>query len=235
MLKTDKERIVEELASELGSAETLIVADYRGLTNKQLEALRDQLIPLGGRFRIVKNTLTRRAAEKAGADALLVMLEGPTAIAFIESSGDPAAVAKALAATAKETNVLTLRGGLLEGKTLSGAEVDRLATLQKALADAKNLYWARQVAIQHKVASAFVERALGRNAEAVALMQEAADAEETSETHDTLSPGPIGMTAHEALGLLLLELGRPGEAFAAFEASLRGAKNRLTKSWPTSA
>ena len=129
MLKTDKERIVEELASELGSAETLIVADYRGLTNKQLEALRDQLIPLGGRFRIVKNTLTRRAAEKAGADALLVMLQGPTAIAFIESSGDPAAVAKALAATAKETNVLTLRGGLLEGTTLSGAEVDRLATL----------------------------------------------------------------------------------------------------------
>src|SRR6185436_2470196 len=71
----------------------------------------------------------RRAAEQAGADALLVMLEGPTAIAFIESSGDPAAVAKALATTAKETNVLTLRGGMLEGKSLTGAEVDRLATL----------------------------------------------------------------------------------------------------------
>ncbi len=120
MLKTDKERIVEELAAELGSAETLIVADYRGLTNKQLEALRDELLQHGARFRIVKNTLTRRAAEQAGADALLVMLEGPTAIAFIESSGDPAAVAKALAATAKETNVLALRGGMLEGKTLSG-------------------------------------------------------------------------------------------------------------------
>ena len=129
MLKTDKERIVEELATELGSAETLIVADYRGLTNKQLEALRDQLLTHGARFRIVKNTLTRRAAEQAGADALLVMLEGPTAIAFIESSGDPAAVAKALAATAKETNVLTLRGGMLEGKSLTGEEVDRLATL----------------------------------------------------------------------------------------------------------
>jgi large subunit ribosomal protein L10 len=129
VLKTDKERIVDELAADLGSAETLIVADYRGLTNKQLEALRDQLLPHGARFRIVKNTLTRRAAEQAGADALLVMLEGPTAIAFIESSGDPAAVAKALAATAKETNVLTLRGGILEGKTLSGEEVDRLATL----------------------------------------------------------------------------------------------------------
>ena len=129
MLKTDKERIVEELAAELGSADTLLVADYRGLTNKQLEALRDQLIPHGARFRIVKNTLTRRAAEQAGADALLVMLEGPTAIAFIESSGDPAAVAKALAATAKETNVLTLRGGILEGKTLSGDDVEQLAKL----------------------------------------------------------------------------------------------------------
>ena len=57
------------------------------------------------------------------------MLEGPTAIAFVESSGDPAAVAKALAATAKESNVLTLRGGLLEGKPLSGADVDQLAKL----------------------------------------------------------------------------------------------------------
>ena len=129
MLKSDKERIVEELATQLGAAETLLVADYRGLTNKQLEALRDQLIPHGASFRIVKNTLTRRAAEQAGAESLLVMLEGPTAIAFIESSGDPAAVAKALATMAKETNVLTLRGGILEGKPLSGADVDSLAKL----------------------------------------------------------------------------------------------------------
>lgn len=129
MLKSDKARIVSELASDLKAAETLIVADYRGLTNKQLEALRDDLLQHGARFRIVKNTLTRRAAAEAGADALLVMLEGPTAIAFIESGGDPAAVAKALATKAKETNVLTLRGGILEGKTLSGEEVDRLATL----------------------------------------------------------------------------------------------------------
>jgi large subunit ribosomal protein L10 len=129
VLRTDKERIVSELAAELQAAETLIVADYRGLTNKQLEALRDELIAHGARFRIVKNTLTRRAAEQAGAESLLVMLEGPTAIAFIESGGDPAAVAKALATTAKQTNVLTLRGGVLEGKTLSGEEVDLLATL----------------------------------------------------------------------------------------------------------
>jgi large subunit ribosomal protein L10 len=129
VLKTDKERIVTELAAELTSAETLLVADYRGLTNKQLEALRDELLRHGARFRIVKNTLTRRAAEQAGAAELLVMLEGPTAIAFIESSGDPAAVAKALAATAKQTNLVMLRGGILEGKALSSEDVGELATL----------------------------------------------------------------------------------------------------------
>jgi ubiquinone/menaquinone biosynthesis C-methylase UbiE len=109
----------------------------------------------------------------------------------------------------------------------ASADIERLAALQKTLAEAKNLYWARQLLIQLKVASAWVERARGRDAGAVALMQDAATAEETSETHDTLSPGPIGMTAHEALGLLLLELGRPGEAFGAFEASLRTSKSRL--------
>src|SRR3990170_5872288 len=129
MLKSDKEQIVAELAAQLAGAETLIVTDYRGLTNKQLEGLRDVLLEHGAKFRIVKNTLTRRAAEQAGAEALLVMLEGPTAIAFIESDGDPAAVAKALAATSKETNVLTLRGGIFEGETLSGEDVAQLATL----------------------------------------------------------------------------------------------------------
>lgn len=132
MLRTDKERIVSELAAELESAVTLIVADYRGLTNKQLDALRDELLKHGARFRIVKNTLTRRAAEHAGAESLLMLLEGPTALAFIESGGDPAAVAKALASTAKETNVLVLRGGILEGKQLSAEEVSRLATLPPA-------------------------------------------------------------------------------------------------------
>jgi large subunit ribosomal protein L10 len=129
MLRSDKERIVDELAGQLSSADTLIVADYRGLTNKQLEALRDVLLEHGARFRIVKNTLTQRAAEQAGIEPLLVMLEGPTAIAFIESDGDPAAVAKALAATAKETNVLVLRGGVFEGRTLTAEQVDALATL----------------------------------------------------------------------------------------------------------
>jgi large subunit ribosomal protein L10 len=77
----------------------------------------------------VKNTLTRRAAEAAGADTLLALLEGPTAIAFLEANGDPVAVAKALADAARTTRVLTIRGGLLEGRPIEGTAVEELAKL----------------------------------------------------------------------------------------------------------
>jgi large subunit ribosomal protein L10 len=127
--KEDKQKVIDDLVARLNASDSLIVADYRGLTMPQVDGLRDELLKHGAQFKVVKNTLTRRAAEQAGADALLVMLEGPTAIAFIEATGDPAAVAKALAQTARATNVLELRGGILEGKPLSGDEVDRLAKL----------------------------------------------------------------------------------------------------------
>ena len=110
MQKEDKERVVSDLTEKLRSAETLIVADYRGLTMPQIDALRGKLIENGARLSVVKNTLTRRAAEAAGADALLALLEGPSAIAFIEADGDMVAVAKALADSARETKVLEMRG-----------------------------------------------------------------------------------------------------------------------------
>ena len=115
----EKERVVAELTERLRSAETLIVADYRGLTMPQIDALRGKLLEHGARFTVVKNTLTRRAAEAAGADALLALLEGPSAIAFIESDGDMVAVAKALADSARETKVLAIRGGVMQGRTIS--------------------------------------------------------------------------------------------------------------------
>ena len=132
MHKEDKERLVSELTERLKSSQTLIVADYRGLTNAEIDALRGKLLEEGARFSVVKNTLTRRAAEAAGADALLALLEGPTAIAFLESGGDPAAVAKALADTARTTRVLAIKGGLLEGRPMSADEVDALAKLPPA-------------------------------------------------------------------------------------------------------
>ena len=132
MHKEDKERLVNELTERLKSSQTLIVADYRGLTNAEIDTLRGQLLEQGARFSVVKNTLTRRAAEAAGADALLALLEGPTAIAFLESGGDPAAVAKALNDAARTTRILAIRGGLLEGRPMSADEVEALAKLPPA-------------------------------------------------------------------------------------------------------
>jgi large subunit ribosomal protein L10 len=132
MLKSDKERVVAELTERLRTSETLIVADYRGLTNAEIDGLRSKLIEHGARFAVVKNTLTRRAAEAAGSDALLALLEGPSAIAFVESGGDPVAVAKALADAATSTKILAIRGGILEGKSLTAAEVESLAKLPPA-------------------------------------------------------------------------------------------------------
>jgi len=127
--KEDKERVVAELTERLRTSDTLIVADYRGLTMTQIDDLRGKLLEHGARFAVVKNTLTRRAAEAAGVDALLALLEGPTAIAFLESGGDPVAVAKALSDAARETRVLVVRGGLLEGRPMEQSEVESLAKL----------------------------------------------------------------------------------------------------------
>ena len=132
MLRSDKERVVAELTERLKTTDTLIVADYRGLTMTQIDGLRSELLKHGARFAVVKNTLTRRAAEAAGAKMLLGLLEGPTAIAFLDAEGDPLAVAKALADAARTTRVLAVRGGILEGSELSSEDVANLAKLPPA-------------------------------------------------------------------------------------------------------
>jgi large subunit ribosomal protein L10 len=128
MLKQEKERVVAELVERLRTSETLIVADYRGLDMTEIENVRSELIKHGARFSVVKNTLTRRAAEAAGVDQLDQFLEGPTAIAFV-GGGDMVAVAKALNDTARRTRVLALKGGILGGKAMTAADVQALAAL----------------------------------------------------------------------------------------------------------
>jgi large subunit ribosomal protein L10 len=129
MQKADKERVVADLTEKLRNAETMIIADYRGLTMPQIDTLRSKLIENGARFTVVKNTLTRRAAEAAGADQLLALLEGPSAIAFVEADGDAVAVAKALADSARDTRILAIRGGVMQGRVISGSDVEELAKL----------------------------------------------------------------------------------------------------------
>ena len=129
MKKEQKEQVVEELTARLKAAETLLVADYRGLTMPQIDDLRTRLLSSGARFTVVKNTLTRRAAEAAGADGLLALLDGPSAIAFLEADGDMVAAAKALADVARETKVLEIRGGVMQGRAVTADEVETLAKL----------------------------------------------------------------------------------------------------------
>jgi len=129
MRRDQKEQVVEELTARLKAADTLLVADYRGLTMPQIDDLRSRLLESGARFTVVKNTLTRRAAEAAGTEALLTLLDGPSAIAFLEADGDMVAAAKALADSARETNVLEIRGGILQGRAMTADEVQSLAKL----------------------------------------------------------------------------------------------------------
>jgi large subunit ribosomal protein L10 len=132
MKREQKEQVVDELTQRLKAAETLLVADYRGLTMPQIDELRTRLLETGARFTVVKNTLTRRAAEAAGADALLALLDGPSAIAFLDADGDMVAAAKALADSARETRVLEIRGGIMQGRAVTAAEVETLAKLPPA-------------------------------------------------------------------------------------------------------
>jgi large subunit ribosomal protein L10 len=132
MHRSDKERLVSQLAERLRSTETLMVADYRGLTMSQIEELRTRLLEAGARFTVVKNTLTRRAAEEAGTKEVLELIDGPTAIAFLEADGDPVAVAKVLSETARAHDVLVIRGGMLEGSLVGDDAIKQLATLPPA-------------------------------------------------------------------------------------------------------
>jgi large subunit ribosomal protein L10 len=130
--RSDKERVVNELAKRLGESQTLMVADYRGLTMPEIDDLRGRLLEAGARFTVVKNTLTKLAAEQAGTTDVLQLIEGPTAIAFLEADGDPVAVAKVLNEVSRANDVLVIRGGLLDGAIVGDAEIKQLATLPPA-------------------------------------------------------------------------------------------------------
>ncbi|HEY6150382.1 MAG TPA: 50S ribosomal protein L10 [Gaiellaceae bacterium] len=132
MQRSEKERVVAELAERLRSAETLMVADYRGLTMPEIDELRTRLLEAGARFTVVKNTLTKLAAEEAGTKDVLELIDGPTAIAFLEADGDPVAAAKVLNETARARDVLVIRGGILEGVVVGDDDIKRLATLPAA-------------------------------------------------------------------------------------------------------
>jgi large subunit ribosomal protein L10 len=126
MAKPEKTAAVSEIAERFRQSQAAVLTEYRGLSMAQLSELRHSL-GRGTTYAVVKNTLTRRAAEDAGVDGLEVWLTGPTAIAFIK--GDPVEAAKGLRTFARAHPLLVIKGGLLEGRTLSADEVNRIADL----------------------------------------------------------------------------------------------------------
>lgn len=134
--RSDKVAIVDEVRARLSEAEAVMVTEYRGLTVDALAELRGALRPAGGKYKVYKNTLVRRAAADAGAgDEFTELLVGPTALAFTETTpegetGDVAAVAKTLRDFAKANPDLIVKGGLFEGQFVDADKLKQLADIE---------------------------------------------------------------------------------------------------------
>ncbi|MBT2506383.1 MULTISPECIES: 50S ribosomal protein L10 [Streptomyces] len=127
MARPDKAAAVAELADQFRSSNAAVLTEYRGLTVTQLKTLRRSLGE-NAQYAVVKNTLTKIAANEAGINTLDDLFAGPTAVAFI--TGDPVESAKGLRDFAKENPNLIIKGGVLDGKALSADEIKKLADLE---------------------------------------------------------------------------------------------------------
>jgi len=127
MNRDQKTAVVEQIAGQIKAADAIFAVDYRGLSVAQAAELRGRLSDVDATFRIVKNSLTERAADQAGAEDLKPLLVGPTALTLVH--GDAALAAKALNDTARRLNLLEFKGGLLNGSVLSAADVRSIARL----------------------------------------------------------------------------------------------------------
>jgi large subunit ribosomal protein L10 len=125
---TRKVERVAELKDRIQGSDALLLTEYRGLTVSEITELRRSLAEGGTRFAIVKNTLMRRAVNDAGVGELESLLDGPSAVAFVE--GDPVAAAKSVVDAAKKFPTLVLKGGYMDGKLLSAADAKELASLE---------------------------------------------------------------------------------------------------------
>jgi large subunit ribosomal protein L10 len=127
MNRDQKAAVVDEIAGELERAEAVFAVDYRGISVSRAAELRAKLREADAVFRVVKNSLTERAADKAGASELKELLDGPTALTLV--AGDPALAAKALSDTARALHILDFKGGLMNGNALSADEIRSIARL----------------------------------------------------------------------------------------------------------
>ena len=130
MNREQKAAAVEEVATQIQESEAVFAVDYRGISVPQAAELRTKLNDAGARFRVVKNTLTQLSADKAGAESLKELLEGPTAFTFVDAEGgDVALAAKALAQFRRETELLDFKGGVMGGEAITAEQITALSRL----------------------------------------------------------------------------------------------------------
>ena len=127
MNRDQKAAVIDEVAGQIQEADAVFAVDYRGISVPQAAELRTRLRDADASFRIVKNTLTLRAADQAGAEGLKELLEGPTAMTFVR--GDAATAAKALRDFRRATQLLEFKGGWMNGAALTPEEIDSIAQL----------------------------------------------------------------------------------------------------------
>jgi large subunit ribosomal protein L10 len=125
--RDQKAAVIDEMTDQLRDAGAVYAVDYRGTSVPQAAELRTKLRDADTRFRVVKNTLTERAADKAGVEALKQYLEGPTALVFV--NGDAAVAAKALADFRRSSGLLAFKGGWMNGDVLTSEQIDAIAKL----------------------------------------------------------------------------------------------------------
>ena len=125
--RPEKVAVVTEVTEKLSAADAALLTEYRGMSVKAMSDLRRALKPVGGEYKVYKNSLVRFAARNAGVDGAEALLAGPTAIAFV--SGDVAGAAKALRDAARTNQYLVIKGGVLAGRLISADDVQALADL----------------------------------------------------------------------------------------------------------
>jgi len=127
MNREQKAAVIDEITAEIKQSAAVFAVDYRGITVVQAAELRGKLRDADATLRIVKNTLTERAADQAGAEGLKAMLVGPTALTFVR--GDAATAAKAMSDFARMTNLMPFKGGIMDGQALAAEQVSAIAKL----------------------------------------------------------------------------------------------------------
>jgi large subunit ribosomal protein L10 len=171
MARTDKAAVLENLEAGFRESNAALLTEYRGLTVAQLKQLRRSLAGQA-EYAVVKNTLTKLAAKRAGVEGLDDLLEGPSAIAFVQ--GDAIAVAKSLKAFSKEFPLLVIKGGIFDGKVLTADDIKKLADLESREVLLAKMAGAMQASLAK--AAALFQAPLSKTARTVEALRSAAAA-----------------------------------------------------------